>query len=188
MALWRDENLRARSEPQPPKLVSREKAFSLLSRLRECHYDNCKVTFVSRTAYRYALRALLDGHDQARIVGCYADALWVRYGFAVIAPRRLSAGARASTHPRPSAKRASYWRRTGLTCARRVRKWYDSNPRRPEVPPEPFLTPEEVRARDPSDVPARLRTVTARTAASFAKCESATKPVPLSAPQPRSSG
>ena len=35
----------------------------------------------------------------------------------------------------------------GLTRAQRVRKWYDSNPRRPEVPPEPFLTPKEIRAQ-----------------------------------------
>lgn len=144
VAQWREEDLRAERATARSRLA--RKAFSLLSRLRGCHYDNCKVTFASRTAYRYALRALLDGHDQARIVGCYADALWVCHGFAV--DRSAHVGKVMCFNPSSTVSKArKLLANDGLTRAQRVRKWYDSNPRRPEIPPEPFLTPEEIRAQ-----------------------------------------
>ena len=61
----------------------RKKAFALLRSLASAHWDNCKVIFTRRTAYRYALRALTDGHEERRILSCYSDALFVCHGFAV---------------------------------------------------------------------------------------------------------
>ena len=61
----------------------RKKAFALLQSLASAHWDNCKVIFTRRTAYRYALRALTDGHEERRILSCYSDALFVCHGFAV---------------------------------------------------------------------------------------------------------
>jgi hypothetical protein len=43
--------------------------------LRQLHWDNCKVSFDRRLAYRYALRALRDGYDAAKILKCYERAL-----------------------------------------------------------------------------------------------------------------
>lgn len=61
----------------------RRKAFALLPRLASRHYDNCKVVFSRRAAFRYALGALRDGHKQARIESAYEDALLVCHAFAV---------------------------------------------------------------------------------------------------------
>ena len=61
----------------------RKKAFALLRSLASAHWDNCKVIFTRATAYRYALRALTDGHEERRILSCYSDALFVCHGFAV---------------------------------------------------------------------------------------------------------
>ena len=122
------------------------KAFSLLSRLRGCHYDNCKVRFASRTAYRYAFRALQDGHDQTRIVGCYEDALFVCHGFAV--DRSAHIGKVVHFNPSSTVSKArKLLAKDGLSRVERVRKWYGSNSRRAEISPEPFLTAEEIRAQ-----------------------------------------
>jgi hypothetical protein len=43
--------------------------------LRQLHWDNCKVNFDRRLAYRYVLRALRDGYDAANILRCYERAL-----------------------------------------------------------------------------------------------------------------
>ena len=75
------------------------KAFSLLRRLKSSHCDNCKVRFGSRTAHSYALRALIDGHDQERIVRCYEDALIICHGFAV--DRSASLGKLVFFNPSP---------------------------------------------------------------------------------------
>ncbi len=122
------------------------KAFSLLSRLRGCHYDNCKVRFASRTAYRYAFRALQDGHEQTRIVGCYEDALFVCHGFAV--DRSADIGRVVHFNPSSTVSKArKLLAKDGLSRVERVRKWYGSNPRRAEISPESFLTVEEIRAQ-----------------------------------------
>ena len=122
------------------------KAFSLLSRLRGCHYDNCKVRYASRTAYRYAFRALQDGHDQARIVSCYADALFVCHGFAVDHAAHIG----KVVHFNPSStvsKARKLLAKDGLSRTERVRKWYGSNPLRAPIAVPPFMSIEEVRAQ-----------------------------------------
>ena len=122
------------------------KAFSLLSRLRECHYDNCKVRFASRTAYRYALRALQDGHDQTRIVGSYEAALFVCHGFAVDRAAHIGKVVHFNLSSTVS-KARKLLAKDGLSRPERVGKWYGSNPRRAEISPPPFLTIEEIRAQ-----------------------------------------
>ena len=110
------------------------KAFSLLSRLRECHYDNCKVRFASRTAYRYALRALQDGHDQTRIVGCYEDALFVCHGFVVDRAGHL--GKVVYFNPSSTVSKArKLLAKDGLSRTERMRNWYGSNSWRVEISP-----------------------------------------------------
>ena len=143
VAQLRDGNRRAERANARSRLS--RKAFSLLSRLRECHYDNCKVTFGSRTAYRYAVQALLDGHDQSRIVGCYSDALFVCHGFAV--DRGAHIGKVVHFNPSSTVSKArKLLARDGLNRAERVRKWHGSNPRRTDNQPEPFLSPEQIHA------------------------------------------
>lgn len=122
------------------------KAFSLLSRLRGCHYDNCKVRFGSRTAYRYAFRALQDGHDQTRVVSCYADALFVCHGFAV--DRAAHIGKVVHFNPSSTASKArKLLAKDGLSRVERVRKWYGSNPPRTQIAPPSFMSIEEMRAQ-----------------------------------------
>ena len=143
MAQWRD-GKKADERANARSRLAR-KAFSLLSRLRGWHYDNCKVRFASRTAYRYALRALHDGHDQTRIVGCYTDALLVCHGFAV--DRAAHVGKVVHFNPSSTVSKARrFLAKDGLSRTERVRKWYGANPRRAEISPAPFLTIEEVRA------------------------------------------
>lgn len=77
-----------RREDHSPESTSglvrlRKKAFSLLPSLAARHYDNCKVVFSRRAAFRYALGALADGHEQERIEAAYESALFVCHGFAV---------------------------------------------------------------------------------------------------------
>jgi hypothetical protein len=122
------------------------KAFSLLSRLRECHYDNCKVRFASRTAYRYARRALQDGHHQTRIVGCYEAALFICHGFAV--DRAAHIGKVVYFNPSSTVSKArKLLAKDGLSRTERIKKWYGSHPRQAEIPPPPFLGTEEIRAQ-----------------------------------------
>ena len=144
VARWRDG--RTADERAKARRRLARKAFSLLSRLRGCHYDNCKVRFASRTAYRYAFRALQDGHDQTRIVGCYADALFVCHGFAV--DRGAHIGKVVHFNPSSTVSKArKLLAKDGLSRVERVRKWYRSNPRRTEISPPSFMTIEEIRAQ-----------------------------------------
>ena len=144
VAQWRD--WRTADERAKARRRLARKAFSLLSRLRGCHYDNCKVRFASRTAYRYAFRALQDGHDQARIVGCYEDALFVCHGFAV--DRGAHIGKVVHFNPSSTVSKArKLLAKDGLSRIERMRKWYGDNPRRAAISPEPFLTVEEIRAQ-----------------------------------------
>jgi len=69
MAQWRGSG--AAISRGKPRSRLRKKAFALLRRLAGCHWDNCKVTFSKATAYRYALKALADGHEEERIISCY---------------------------------------------------------------------------------------------------------------------
>ena len=80
-AQWRVSKIENSGTKFRPRL--RKKAFAMLKRLAGSHWDNCKVTFCRQTAYRYALNALTDGHEEGRIISCYADALFVCHGLAV---------------------------------------------------------------------------------------------------------
>ena len=55
----------------------------MMQMLAGSHWDNCKVTFARRTAFRFALASLADGHRAERIRSCYADALQACHAFAV---------------------------------------------------------------------------------------------------------
>jgi hypothetical protein len=122
------------------------KAFSLVRRLEGSHYDNSKVTFSRRTAHSYALRALIDGHDQERIVRCYEEALFVCHGFAV--DRSASLGKVVFFNPSSTVSKArKLLAKDGLDRPARVRKWYDSKaPRRLAAGAE-LMSIEEIRAQ-----------------------------------------
>ena len=107
------------------------------ARLEACHWDNCKVTVSSRTAHNYALRALVDGHAEDRIVSCYADALFVCHGFAV--DRSASAGKVVFFNPSSTVvKAAALLAKDGLTRQDRIARWYANHPRRNVEPPSPL--------------------------------------------------
>ena len=53
----------------------KSQAARITENLRQLHWDNCKVDFDRRLAYRYALGALRDGYDAAKILKCYERAL-----------------------------------------------------------------------------------------------------------------
>lgn len=139
--------------------VLKRKAFSLQARLEACHWDNCKVTFSSRTAHNYALRALVDGHAAERIISCYADALFVCHGFAV--DRSASAGKVIFFNPSSTVvKAAALLAKDGLTCRERIARWYANRPQ-PNVEPPPPLPDDietiraQIAATFPRDGPPR---------------------------------
>ncbi len=113
---------------RPGRLRLRRKAFSLLRTLAGAHWDNCKVTFSRSTAYRYALLALVDGHDEGRILARYSDALFVCHGFAV--DKAASAGRIAFFNLSSTVTKArQLLAKDGLTRGERVARWYQDNPR-----------------------------------------------------------
>jgi hypothetical protein len=134
----------------------KRKAFSLQSRLEACHWDNCKVTFSSRTAHNYALRALVDGHDEERIVSCYADALFVCHGFAV--DRSASAGKVLFFNPSSTVvKAAALLAKDGLSRQDRVARWYANHPpRNVEIHPPLPDDIEAIRARIAATFPREI--------------------------------
>ncbi len=145
VAQSRDQEDPPRRRHEPRERLIR-KAFSLLRRLQGCHYDNCKVTFSSRTAHCYALRALIEGHDQERIVHCYEKALFVCHGFAV--DRSASAGKVIIFNASSTASKArQLLAKDGLNRRTRVRKWYDRNPLRDVSEGAVLMSLEEIRAR-----------------------------------------
>ncbi len=106
----------------------RAKAFSLLRRLEGCHWDNCKVIFSSRTAFRYACRALSDGHEARRILNCYSDALHVCHGFAV--DQACNTGRVTFFAPSSTVSKAlRLLAEDGLSRQQRVAQWYRRNRR-----------------------------------------------------------
>jgi hypothetical protein len=144
VAQSRDEKQKPRADCGRSRLA--RKAFSLLRRLQSCHYDNCKVTFSSRTAYCYALRALMDGHDQERIVRRYDEALFICHGHAV--DHAASTGKIVFFNSASTVSKArKLLAKDGLTRAERVRRWYDSNTNRALLSPLPVVTAEEARAQ-----------------------------------------
>ena len=112
----------------------RKKAFAMLEPLVGCHWDNCKVTFARRTAFRFALASLADGHRAERILSCYADALHVCHGFAV--DQAASTGKITFFNLSSTVvKSRKLLARDGLTRRERVGQWY-----RQHRPPESHAT------------------------------------------------
>jgi len=126
IAQWRES--RAAISRRNIRFPLRRKAFALLKRLADCHWDNCKVTFSSPTAYRYALQALTDGQDEKRIFSCYADALFVCHGFAV--DHAASTGEITFFNLSSTVTKArQLLAKDALTREERVACWYQNHPR-----------------------------------------------------------
>ena len=53
----------------------KSQAARITENLRQLHWDNCKVDFDRRLAYRYAFGGLRDRYDAAKILKCYERAL-----------------------------------------------------------------------------------------------------------------
>ena len=130
VAQWRDWKADPAGRKCAPEL--RKKAFAMLEPLAGCHWDNCKVTFARRTAFRFALNSLTDGHRAERVLACYADALYVTHGFAV--DRAASTGKLMFFNLSSTVVKArKLLARDGLTRPERVGNWYRDHPRATEV-------------------------------------------------------
>jgi hypothetical protein len=107
------------SVPSPLK----KKAFSLQKRLESCHWDNCKVQFSNRAAHCYALGALVDGHEERRIISSYEQALFVCHGHAV--DKAASSGKIVFFNPSSTiVKAAALLAKDGLERRERISRWY----------------------------------------------------------------
>ncbi|MEO8352068.1 MAG: hypothetical protein ABI680_10070 [Chthoniobacteraceae bacterium] len=141
IAQWRGQELSPSGGQGPPGL--RRKAFAMLERLEACHWDTCKVTFASRTAFNFALAALMDGHAAERLVSCYADALHVCHGFAV--DRAASTGKITFFNSSSTVvKAAALLARDGLSRQERVARWYRQKHAEELIPKESDLDPIEL--------------------------------------------
>jgi hypothetical protein len=130
VAQWRDWKADPAGRKCAPEL--RKKAFAMLEPLAGSHWDNCKVTFARRTAFRFALNSLTDGHRAERVLACYADALYVTHGFAV--DRAASTGKLTFFNLSSTVVKArKLLARDGLTRLERVGNWYRDHPRATEV-------------------------------------------------------
>ncbi len=130
VAQWRDWKADPAGRKCAPAL--RKKAFAMLEPLAGCHWDNCKVTFARRTAFRFALNSLTDGHRAERVLSCYADALYVTHGFAV--DQAASTGKITFFNLSSTVVKArKLLARDGLTRPERVGSWYRDHPRATEV-------------------------------------------------------
>lgn len=101
----------------------RRKAFAMLRRLANEHWDNCKVTFSHRTGFRYVLDALVVGHEEERILDCYGRALFVCHGLAT----DIAAHTGEIVYFNPSStvtKARRLLEKNGLTAKERVAQWY----------------------------------------------------------------
>ena len=135
VALWRDWKEDPAGKKDTPAL--REKSFAMLEPLAGCHWDNCKVTFARRTAFRFALTSLTDGHQAERIVSCYADALYVCHGFAV--DQAASTGKIAFFNLSSTVVKArKFLARDGLTRQERVGQWYREHRPATELHIDPY--------------------------------------------------
>ena len=106
----------------------RKKAFALLKRLADCHWDNCKITFAKPIAYRYALKALTEGHEERRIISAYSDALFFSHGFAV--DQAASTGRVTFFNPSSTVVKArQLLAGDGLTRKQRMMRWYQNHPK-----------------------------------------------------------
>ena len=117
----------------------------MLEPLVGCHWDNCKVTFARRTAFRFALTSLTDGHRAERIVSCYADALYATHGFAV--DQAASTGSITFFNLSSTVVKArKLLTRDGLSRHERVGQWYRQH-RLPESPSTEFKIDADELAR-----------------------------------------
>lgn len=134
VAQWRGSGKSGCATHPAPRL--RRKAFAMLKPLADSHWDNCKVLFARPTAYCYALRALVDGHDERRIVSRYSDALFVCHGFAV--DQAASTGKITFFNPSSTVGKArELLAKDGLTRDERVANWYRKRAEAELVPPIP---------------------------------------------------
>ena len=141
VAQWRDWKEDVAGRKCAPAL--RKKAFAMLERLAGCHWDNCKVTFARRTAFRFALTSLTDGHRAAHILSCYADALYVCHGFAV--DQAASTGKITFFNLSSTVVKAGkLLARDGLTKRGRVNQWYREHQFRAPLPNEFNIDAEEL--------------------------------------------
>lgn len=121
VAQWRGRE-KENARPKRPSPL-RRKAFAMLEKLAGCHWDNCKVTFSRQTAFKFALRSLNDGHEERRILACYADALFFCHGFAV--DQAASTGKITFFNPSSTVLRAArLLAKDGLTRCARIAQWY----------------------------------------------------------------
>ena len=141
IAQWRGWEGAGRRRPGQSRL--RRKAFAFLRSLFGAHWDNCKVTFSRSTAYRYALLALVDGHDEERILARYSDALFVCHGFAV--DRAASTGKITLFNLSSTVTKArQLLAKDGLTRRERVTQWYRNNPRSDSRETQVKITPADL--------------------------------------------
>ena len=124
-------------------MALKKKAFTLQRRLEASHWDNCKVQFSRRAAHCYAHQALADGHEEARIISSYEQALFVCHGFAV--DRAASSGKICFSNASSTiVKAAELLANDGLERRERMARWYASHaPRKVS----PCFDPAEIRAQ-----------------------------------------
>jgi hypothetical protein len=141
VAQWR--GWEGASGRRPGQSRLRRKAFVLLRSLAGAHWDNCKVSFSRSTAYRYALLALIDGHDERRILARYSDALFVCHGLAV--DRGASAGKVEFFNLSSTVTKArQLLAKDGLTRRERIGQWYQNKPRSDSRGTQEEFTPADL--------------------------------------------
>jgi hypothetical protein len=133
----------------------RNKAFSLLPRLEAKHWDNCKVRWNRRTAFCYVFKALQNGHETERIIGCYERSLHVCHGLAV--DHAASSGQITYFEISSTVSKAREMLSSdGLTRRQRIRRWYGKTQKSPPPMPEnidPGEAPElDQRGIDPEEL------------------------------------
>ena len=146
---------REEKKRRPKSSLLKRKAFSLQRRLEASHWDNCKVRFSRRTAHCYAYQALTDGHEEARIVSSYEQALFVCHGFAV--DRAASSGKIIFFNASSTiVKAAALLGKDGLDRRERMARWYSKH------------SPRKV---SPCSDPAELAALRAQIAATFPRAD-----------------
>lgn len=122
IAQWRGPEASTRRAKAGQRL--RRRAFALAAKLKESHWDNCKVRFNARGAFALAHGALRDGHDAEQLVACYAQALFKTHGHAV--DQAASTGHLVFFNLSSTlVETRRLLARDGLTREQRVRSWYE---------------------------------------------------------------
>ena len=106
-----------------------KKAAQITDNLRRFHWDNCKVNFDRRLAYCYALGALRDGYDAAKILKCYERALQDCHALAT--DRTASRGQVCRFELSSTVRRAKrFLANDGLLTAERIGPWQEGQRQR----------------------------------------------------------